>query len=280
MNSIQFNSIYFCPFDHDRPHLQSAPNFEKLLKNYLLPQSRKRKINNIITNNTTNILPSALSSSSSQSQSQSQTTDSVSNLNSFLSSSSLSDNNNSSYYISCPQIHKIIEKYLIDCYNFPINIQKNYQDKYVIQKAENSIHALLNYMNNHTNNNTINDNPNNSNFIIDSNYQPPIDSWQYTLFQVWKFLQHAFLHVDNLYSNNKNNNDNVTKSNDQNQNISNNFCIQTKGYYTSSGQIAIESILKNSSNFSNLENLTQTHVFVTGSLYVVGNVLNALNVKI
>lgn len=38
---VSFSHLVCAPFDHDRPHFSAAPSFEKLLRNYLLPSEKR-----------------------------------------------------------------------------------------------------------------------------------------------------------------------------------------------------------------------------------------------
>lgn len=56
---IHFDRIICTPFDHDRPHLASAPTFEKLLTNYLQPQHRRSNVSVAAQENANAAAPSS-----------------------------------------------------------------------------------------------------------------------------------------------------------------------------------------------------------------------------
>jgi len=260
---ISFSRLICCPFDHDRPHLSRAPNLRQLLRNYLLPQVRKSNttvaMERKASNASADFAPAVAAGESKSVIAAPAQQPIAPAAQSSLSSSSSSGGG---VTITTPHIHPIILRFFADRFNFPSAIASStcLPDSCVYQEAEACIDQVLESF---------------SNSLFDvRSCGAPTGSWQEALFQVWNLLHHIF-----QYEMNKS---------QQNADIdaaaaspSHSTPSATQCLYSPSVARALHTIVDAMRERSSTSSSPQTHIqiFATGSLYLVGNVLHALDVS-
>ena len=213
---ISFSHVVCSPFDHDRPHFSSAPSFERLLRNYLLPVQRCSNF----------ALAKGVGPPMAPTTS--------------------------------PSVHPVILQFIQDRCEFPAGqtAAAQLQDPQAAAKAQQCIDRILAHVL-----------P-----VAPATFPPsaapttPATSWQHTLFRVWSFLDQAFQHAVATAAA---------------ANSENGAAVAAPAAAAASSQCVYASSVRHAlQGIHQLAEQDPQHrplkVLVTGSLYIVGNVLEGL----
>ena len=264
LSGLSFSHLVCAPFDHDRPHFSAAPSFEKLLRNYLLPEEKR---SNFAVASQGEAAAAAAASSSAPA-----TTAAPAPTTPTASSSA-----------SAPQMHPLVRRYLAARFGFTspagavatssssaAAAAASDQDSASsaasaahVAAAETCIAGIMR------------DCPP----VDPSMFPSPADascvpsapeplsptdhsgSWQRTLFRVWRFLHQVMRHEE----------DRVKESNSNEVVANPTECVFAPSVAAALAGIAL---------LAEQEPRQHIKCIVTGSLYVVGNVLDKLHYQV